>query len=395
MICRASIHPSRSLCLKAGSLTSRVVEPSALLVMAMCVLLSACSTAPSQQQESQQNQPAQQDQYPDQQDEALTLAPSPRLEPIARNEFFLRFEGQRVVGEPQIIVTRWEDTFADIARAYGLGYDEMVAANPGIDPWLPGAGQAVLLPTQYILPEGPRVGVVLNLAAKRLFYYPPPVAGEPARVLTYPIGVGRAGWNTPLVTTSIVAKATDPSWYVPASVLREHREAGDPLPGVVPPGPDNPLGRHTLRLQITSYLIHGTNRPYGVGMRVSHGCVRLYPENIKQLYGLVNIGEQVRIVNQPYLLAWRDGQLYLQVYRPLDDDQVTPAQRLESLLASAAAQSGAFPDPAAEVRLLAVVAEERGVPVRLLREDVSQVAQRARPVWNVLSTNREAADGLY
>ena len=155
------------------------------------------------------------------------LEERPRLDPISRNSFVLDSPGQAVIGEPQIVFTTADDTFSALAREYGLGYDELVAANPGIDPWLPGENTPVLLPTQYVLPEGPRRGVVLNLASKRLFYFPAVGEGEPVQVMTYPIGIGRVGWETPVGEAKVVAKATDPTWYVPWSVRQEHAAAGD------------------------------------------------------------------------------------------------------------------------------------------------------------------------
>jgi L,D-transpeptidase ErfK/SrfK len=235
------------------------------------------------------------------------VAEEDRLDPLNRNFFTLDSPDQSVIGEPQIVYTKEENTFSDLAREYGLGFDEVVAANPDVDPWLPGDATPVLLPTQYVLPDVPRNGLILNIASKRLFYFPEVAEGEQVQVLTYPIGIGRVGWETPLGDTTVVSKARDPSWYVPASVRREHADLGDPLPAVVPPGPDNPLGHFVLKLDMPGYLIHGTNQPYGVGMRVSHGCVRLYPENIEPLYDMVDIGEPVTIINEPYLAGWRDG----------------------------------------------------------------------------------------
>lgn len=337
-------------------------------LLLLSVLLGACSFMP----------------FGDQSYSTLPLNERIPEAPINPHEFVLYHAKQSVVGEPQIILSRWEDTFSDIARAYGLGYDELIAANPGVDPWLPGEGTAILLPTQYILPFGSREGLVLNVAAKRLFYFPPVAEGESARVVTYPMGIGRVGWDTPLGNTEVIGKATDPSWYVPTSVRQEHARRGDPLPAVVPPGPDNPLGRHALRLQMPSYLIHGTNKPYGVGMRVSHGCIRLYPENIEQLYTLVDVGESVLIVNQPYLAAWYKGEIYVEAHTPLEDDKLSAEQRQQRLLAAIADESAVFADPAAQASVMAVVGSARGVPVRLMREDDAQVSQRARLVRNIL-----------
>lgn len=307
-----------------------------------------------------------------------------RHEPLNRNFFTLDSPEQSVIGEPQIVYTTEDNTFSDLAREYGLGYDELVAANPDIDPWLPGDQTPVLLPTQYVLPDVPRRGLVLNLASKRLFYFPEVGEGEPVQVLTYPIGIGRVGWNTPLGETEVVAKARDPVWYVPASVRQEREELGDPLPSVVPPGPDNPLGRYVLQLAMPGYLIHGTNQPYGVGMRVSHGCIRLYPENIEPLFEMVEIGEPVTIINEPYLAGWRDGDLYLESHLPLQDDPITPGERMQQIFDAARNMSGAFIEQEERDRAKSVAGFARGVPTRVLLADSGEVMRRARVVRNTV-----------
>ena len=314
----------------------------------------------------------------------------PLQEPISRNYFILESPEQTVVGEPQIVFTRGTDTFSDLAREYGLGYDELVAANPGIDPWLPGKNTPVLLPTQYVLPDTPRRGVILNIASKRLFYYPAAGEGERVQVMTYPIGIGRVGWETPIGDTNVVAKARDPHWYVPWSVQQEHKKMGDPLPPVVPPGPDNPLGSHVLKLEMPGYLIHGTNQPYGVGMRVSHGCVRLYPENIELLYSMVDIGEPVSIVNEPLLVGRLNGELYLESHTPLEDDTITPDERLQKIFDRVRNASGAFNDPAEIGYAKAVAGDARGVPVRVLLGDADEVYGRARAVRNTVEVDPDA-----
>ncbi len=322
---------------------------------------------------------------PGQQKEQLEpVAEQQRLEPISRNFFTLDSPDQSVIGEPQIVYTKEENTFSDLAREYGLGYDELVAANPGIDPWLPGDETPVLLPTQYVLPDVPRRGLILNIASKRLFYFPEVAAGEPVHVLTYPIGIGRVGWETPLGETKVVSKARDPVWYVPASVRRENAELGYPLPAVVPPGPDNPLGHFVLKLEMPGYLIHGTNQPYGVGMRVSHGCIRLYPENIEPLYNMVGIGEPVTIINEPYLAGWRDGELYFESHTPLEDDEITPEERMQVIFDRTRNISGAFFEQAEQDQARAIAGDARGVPVRVLMADASEVMHRARVVRNTV-----------
>lgn len=304
--------------------------------------------------------------------------------------------GQEIVGELQIVRTRYEDTFVDIARAYGLGYDELVAANPGVDPWLPGADTEIVLPTRFVLPRAPREGLVLNIAAKRLFYYPPTHNGEPQVVETYPIGIGREGWSTPTGVTTVVSRARDPVWFVPASVRQEHLEAGDPLPSQVPPGPDNPLGRYVLGLGIPGYLIHGTNKPAGVGMRVSHGCVRLFPENIESLYNDVDIGTPVRIVNQPYLFARVGDDLVFEAHEPLEDDERDWRAGLVQL---ARARLVGFADEVVSIdedRIARIADDARGFPVSVIgwRPDTDATLRSARLVINIIEPERIADQSL-
>lgn len=225
-----------------------------------------------------------------------------------------------VIGEIQYVTARHEDTLLDIGRRYGVGYEEIVAANPGVDPWLPGEGRQVLIPSRYILPEGPREGVVVSLAEHRLYYYPPSRGGEPPVVMTYPISIGKMDWKTPLGTTRIVHKREKPTWYPPESVRREHAAEGRPLPKAVPPGPDNPLGDYALRLGIPggAYLIHGTNRPAGVGMQVTHGCIRMFPEDIADFYKQVPVNTVVRMIDVPYKMGWKGDELYMEVHAPLE-----------------------------------------------------------------------------
>lgn len=320
----------------------------------------------------------------------VPLAERPIEEPLSANHFVLESPDQSVVGVPQVVYTSDTDTLADLARAYGLGYDELLAANPDVNPWLPGENTLVLLPTQFVLPDTAREGIVLNMASKRLFYFPAVAEGEPVYVKTFPIGIGRVGWETPLGATTVVDKARDPHWYVPLSVRQEHQELGDPLPSVVPPGPDNPLGHRVLKLDMPGYLIHGTNQPYGVGMRVSHGCVRLYPENIEYLYELVDIGETVTIINEPFLLGQRDEQLYFEGHAPLEDDTVDPDERLDLLLEnwSAALPAGLSAADIERARELANAGS--GVPARLDVRDADDALNRARVVRNTVEVNPEA-----
>ena len=227
-------------------------------------------------------------------------------------------EGYDVIGAVATVTARQEDTLIDIARRHGLGYHDIVRANPGVNIWLPGEGTEVVLPTRFVLPPGPRSGIVLNLPEYRLYYFPEPREGEPAYVLTYPISIRRMDWETPLGVTSVISKVKDPSWYPPQSVRDEHEADGRPLPRIVPPGPQNPLGRYAMRLGLPGYLIHGTNRPAGVGMRVTHGCIRMFPEDIEYLFPNVDVNTPVRIINEPVKLGWHADRLVMEVHPVLE-----------------------------------------------------------------------------
>ncbi len=229
--------------------------------------------------------------------------------PAAQVAYWLPNGNDSVFGQAFYVKSRYEDTLLDVGRRNGLGHDEMKFANPEVDMWIPGEGTDVLVPTQYVLPNAPRRGLVLNLAEKRLYYFP-----LPGKVVTYAISIGREGWNTPLGNFSIVSKVKDPTWTPPASIRAEHAAQGDILPAVVPAGPDNPLGQYAMRLSARGYLIHGTNKPWGLGMRVSHGCIRMYPEDIEQLFSKISVGTPVKIVHQPFKVGWRDNDLYLEVH---------------------------------------------------------------------------------
>ncbi len=297
---------------------------------------------------------------------AAALAPdpsAPRLAPLDSS----RYEGldakTEVVGQVEVLFTRYENTFSAIAREYDLGYEAMRHANPHVDQWLPGTGTPVYLPTRSVLPDAPHDGIVVNLPAMRLFYFTQEKKDGThlMTVTTHPIGIGRDGWATPTGVAKVVHKVQDPAWYVPASVRKEHAQEGDPLPAVVPPGPDNPLGQFALQLSLPGYLIHGTNKPAGVGMRVSHGCIRLYPEDIEKLFRQVPRGTPVRIVDQPVLAGWAGGRLYLEVHPPLEADRDLAAEA-EKAIAAAAARAGHPPLVLNREAVARVVAEKRGIP---------------------------------
>lgn len=240
--------------------------------------------------------------------------------------FPLPAAGSDVIGEMRVATTDQHDTLLDVARANGLGYEEITNANPGVDAWLPGAGTSILLPTRRLLPQAPRAGIVINLPEHRLYWFPPAAAGEQRVVWTFPVSIGKMDWHTPLGSTRVVSKVRNPTWTPPASVREEHARRGDLLPAVVPAGPDNPLGQFALRLGVPggAYLIHGTNRPAGVGMQVTHGCMRLYPEDIERLFEMVPVNTPVLIVNQPYKWGWHDGELLIEIHPPLQEDTIEP-----------------------------------------------------------------------
>ncbi len=319
--------------------------------------------------------------------------PPPPQEPLpVANERFELAPGQDVVGVVQVVKADKEDTLTDIARRFNVGYEEVLRANPKIDPWLPGEGREIVVPTQFILPDAPRTGLVINIAAMRIYYFPPPAKrGDPQVVLTHPIGIGKVGWRTPEGVTKIVRRQQDPTWRVPVSVRKEHHDNGEDLDPVIGPGPDNPLGKYAFYLQWPSYLIHGTNKPAGVGLRSSHGCIRLYPEDIAQFYALVPIGTEVRVVNQPFVFGWHDGQLYLQPFDVLEDDTRDWKKAQKRLLTRSLAvklqqQLQAHHEQVDWKLVSSLTLSPRGLPVPITMPDASveQILAAAARVRNVL-----------
>ena len=294
---------------------------------------------------------------------ALTLAAAGGA--AARESAGERRSGD-MIGALGHISTAYEDTLLDLARANGLGYVEMIAANRGIDPWVPGENTLVVLPTAHILPDADREGLVVNLAEHRLYFFGPE-GTEPA---TFPLGVGREGWATPLGTTEIVRKKERPAWYPPESIRAEKPH----LPKVVPPGPHNPLGSHALYFDWPLYLIHGTNMPWGVGRRVSHGCIRLYPEDIARLFELVPVGTPVQVISQAVKIGWFDGELYVEAHPEAEQaDELERTGRIESVDARSRAdalyriktQAGAAQDRLDWHLIRSALEKRSGVPVQV------------------------------
>ncbi|WP_372609643.1 L,D-transpeptidase family protein [Halomonas sp.] len=240
-------------------------------------------------------------------------------------------ESGDIIGEVYTVETREEETLLDVAREHNVGYEEIRLANPEVSIWVPGEGTEVVIPARRILPPVAREGIVINIAELRLYYYPEVGEGETPRVETYPIGIGRDGYDTPLGVTKTTMRLNDPAWYPPRSMREEAAERGDPPPAVVPPGPDNPLGSHAILLDIPGYLIHGTNQPDGIGMRASRGCIRMYPEDIASVFDRVPDGTKVNIIEQPIKVAWEDGKAHVQVYQALEDQEHGMQAYLETL----------------------------------------------------------------
>ncbi len=248
--------------------------------------------------------------------------------------FPLEYAEDSVVGDIRQAHARGDDTLIDIAREFDLGYDQIVSANPDVNRWIPGEGTVVTLPSQYILPGAVRKGLVLNIAELRLYYYPNAPKGSTPEVITYPVSIGRMDWRTPLGITRVVRKERDPVWRPPPSIRAEHALEGEELPQYIAGGdPTNPLGRFALRLGIPSYLIHGVDerKAFGIGMRVTHGCIRMYPEDIEELFGLVPANTQVTIVDEPIKIGRRGDRVFLSVHQPLDegeDESLPPLPRV-------------------------------------------------------------------
>jgi L,D-transpeptidase ErfK/SrfK len=254
-------------------------------------------------------------------------------EPPVRAPLELPPDGSAVIGSDTTILSHHQDTLFDIARRYGLGYEEIVSANPGVDIWIPGEGTRVLLPNRRILPPGLREGIVVNLPEHRLYYFPKPAKNEVPVVLTYPVSIGKDGDTTPLGQTHIIEKIEHPSWVPTQSIRNKHAALGDPLPRVIGPGPDNPLGDFKMRLGFGggTYEIHGTNKPNSVGTAATYGCIAMYPEDLAALYALISVGTSVRLINVPVKFAWSAGTLLVEAHPMIDAHGRTVAPTFDLL----------------------------------------------------------------
>jgi L,D-transpeptidase ErfK/SrfK len=270
------------------------------------------------------------------------------------------------IGEIDTIRADFEDTLLHIGRDHNLGYVEMVAANPGVDPWLPGRGTKIILPKKHLIPNVPREGIVINLAEMRMYDF----VTDPANPKTYPLGVGREGLNTPTGVTTIVRKKDGPSWRPTPRMRKENPE----LPEVVPPGDENPLGTHALYLGWPQYLIHGTNKPYGVGRRVSSGCIRMYPEDIVKVFENIPVGTKVRVIKEPIKMAWIDDMLYIEAHAEDEladsyeyDGKIKEYRVPETLFKDLSDIAGDASDRLDWAKIRDAVKYRQGVPVAILK----------------------------
>ena len=271
---------------------------------------------------------------------------------------------------PRYVIAKQEDTLIDIAVEHRLGQDEIVLANPTVDRWLPGAGTQVRIPNGFLLPDAPRHGIIINLPEMRLYYFP-----DPNRVETYSIGIGRVDWKTPMGKTKILDKQANPSWTPPPSIIAEHLADGDVLDPYYPPGPDNPLGLFAFKLGIPGYLIHSTNKVNGVGMRVSHGCIRMYPSDIEQFFPMVKVGTEVNIVNQSVKVGWHRNTLYIEVYPEMEETPASFEDRLHHALELIAkANGGKMPVIKASI-LRDAIGNARAMPIPIYQRPATTPAQ--------------------
>lgn len=299
---------------------------------------------------------------------ALLAAPILFTEATAR-AYILPPSDIDIIGTVEAIPARQEDTLLDIAREFDIGQEEIMHANPNVSRWLPEEGTEVVLPLAYILPMAPREGLVLNLPEMRLYLYGQhDKQGRPV-VITYPASIGRMDWKSPLGETKVVKKMQDPTWYPTPSLRAEAAAEGDPLPEMVPPGPDNPLGRYALYLGFPGYLIHGVDKrkAYGIGMRVTHGCVRLYPEDVEQLFPMVPVGAKVRFVDQSVKLGWLADTLFIEVQPPLEESRMSDDALYNHAMNLIGEQRKLRPLEVDDNLLLQAILDKSGMPVAISR----------------------------
>ncbi|QUG75523.1 L,D-transpeptidase family protein [Erwinia sp. E602] len=284
-------------------------------------------------------------------------------------EYPLPPENSRLIGENSTyLVPNDGQPLEAVAKKYQIGLLGMLEANPGTDPWLPKAGSELTIPTQMLLPDTKREGIVVNVAELRLYYYP---KGED-KVIVYPIGIGQQGANTPAMVTAISQKIPNPTWTPTPNIRKRYAAKGEILPVTVPAGPENPMGLFALRLAYGKghYLIHGTNADFGIGMRVSSGCIRLRPDDIEALFNSVPAGTRVQVINQPVKYAVEpDGKRWLEVHQPLSHSEKDDPQTMPIAL-SPAAKKFVHSEASDGAMIEAAMARRSGMPV-LVSEGVA------------------------
>jgi L,D-transpeptidase ErfK/SrfK len=277
---------------------------------------------------------------------------------------FNLLDGEDMVGETKTIRLGTGQALTDVARQYDVGYYELLEANPKLNPYYLPSGIPIVIPAQYVLPNVPHEGIVINLAELRLYYFPP----NTQTVVTYPIGIGRQGWDTPTGTFKIIEKTKDPVWHVPASIAQDMLQYGTVLPKEVAAGPDNPLGQYALRLSIPSYLLHGTNVPSSVGRRLSSGCIRMYPEDIEALFNQVSVDTPVRIINQPYKIGMQNTVLMMESHQPLSEMRRNYGSEIQSVWVDAIDNfigNQAYPILVDWAQVNSVAKKENGLPEQI------------------------------
>jgi L,D-transpeptidase ErfK/SrfK len=274
---------------------------------------------------------------------------------------------QTVTGALTTYVIEPGDTLLDIARHFDLGYNEIVSANPGVDAWLPPPGEVIVIPTEFVLPEGPHQGLVVNIPEMRLYYY-----RDGGSLTTYPVGLGRDDWQTPQGSFKIIGKTENPTWVIPESIRAEHiRERNDPRTFIPGGDPDNPLGPYRLELSMPMYRLHGTNVPWGVGMHVSHGCIRFYNEDIAVLFHEVRVGTPGDFVYEPVKMGVRDGIKYVEVHPDVYGLRSDLLHEADTVL-----QRRGWQNDIDRGRLEKALREQSGLPVVISRELIQQADAR-------------------
>jgi L,D-transpeptidase ErfK/SrfK len=340
----------------------RIVDPSHLSnwlrLLTLCIAIIALNGCASMKRAQDQS----------------SLSPGHPEKTIERNEFSVK-KGDDVIGQLAVIRLEKGDTLPDIARHFSLGINAVSAANPGVDIWVPEAGDRIVLPLSFILPDAPRKGIVVNLATMRLFKFKDDSTS--LAVSTYPVGIGTKERPTPQCQTRVVRKTALPTWHVPASIAADHRKKGDPLPKEVPPGPENPLGEYALYLGKSGYLIHGTNKPASIGLKATNGCMRLYPESVKILFKDTPVNTPVDIVNQPYLIGQRDGVLYMEAHKPLEDSGAIELEKTDATLKDIEKKAGRTLD---WKKVREVEAEARGIPIPIFEMKQGAGKEASKPI---------------